>query len=840
MNPRTSALRAQLPPDLAPLEELALDLRWTWSHAGDALWRAIDNETWERTENPYVILQSLGEERLRELDGNAAFKRQLQTLVASRKEYQTRPGPWATPAGAISGGQIAYFSLEFGLAEALPLYAGGLGVLAGDFLKGASDLGIPLIGIGLLYQEGYFRQVLDDDGLQHAVYPFNDPDGLPISRVFDRRGAWLSVAVEFPGRTVRFRVWQACVGRVVLYLLDSNDPWNSASDRGIVGKLYGGGAEMRLMQEIALGIAGWRLIEALDLDVRVCHLNEGHAAFAALERARCFAERNRIGFWDAVWATRAGNVFTTHTAVAAAFDHFSQEMLAKYGREYAAGLGVPVAQIAALGQPPGGASDSFNMAYLAARLCASINGVSRLHGEASRRVFAELYPRWPLAQVPVTHVTNGVHFPSWDSAWSDTLWTGACGKQRWLGLPDALGAGVATMTDEALWSLRGAQRKALVSYARRRLSRQFAQRANGVDAPVDVNGLLDSNVLTLGFARRFTEYKRPNLLLRDTARLARLLTDARRPVQLIVAGKAHPADDVGKRLLQQWVQLASMPALRGRIVFLEDYDIALAQEMVQGVDVWINTPRRPWEACGTSGMKVLVNGGLNISVLDGWWAEAFDPAVGWAVPEPQAGMEEVDAAQARQLFAVLEEQVVPLFYERNAQGIAAGWIARMRSSMSLLAPQFSTNRMLRDYLFNLYMPAAKLHESRTASGGRAGTQLRQWARVLRRNWAQLHLGAVTVTQHDALVRFSLAVYLGEILPDMVDVQLFADAAPPRNAVFCESMHRVEPVPGSANGYVYTLDVPVPCAAEEFTPRVVPRHELARIPIELGLIAWGSR
>src|SRR5512139_3463051 len=569
MYSRGSNLLATVAPDLAPLEEMAMDLRWTWSHAGDELWRAIDREAWERTENPYVILQSLGEERLRELDRNAAFKAQLRALVADHREYQARQGVWAQrfQAGALR--RVAYFSLEFGVAGALPLYAGGLGVLAGDFLKGASDLGVPLIGIGLLYQEGYFRQVMDANGEQQAVYPFNDPDALPISRVFDRRGTWLSVPVEFPGRTVRFRVWKAQVGRVELYLLDSNDPWNGPIDRSINGKLYGGGSELRLMQEIALGIGGWRLIEALELQVDICHLNEGHAAFAALERARCFMERHRVGFWDAVWATRAGNVFTTHTTVAAAFDRFDLQLLAKYGRDYLAGLGVEVEEVAALGQPPGEPGVPFNMAFLAARLCATINGVSRLHGEMSRRVFGEIYPRWPLAQVPVTHVTNGVHVASWDSVWADALWTQSCGKGRWRGATDSLGDEICRLSDDALWSLRGAQRSDLVGYARRRLARQLAQRGSGDPELVALaERVLDPNILTIGFARRFTSYKRPNLLLRDVPRLTRLLTDRNRPVQLILAGKAHPDDDEGRRLLQEWLELAHRPELRQRLVFL--------------------------------------------------------------------------------------------------------------------------------------------------------------------------------------------------------------------------------------------------------------------------------
>jgi starch phosphorylase len=841
MELRGTGLRANLPPDLESLAELAMDLRWTWSHAGDELWKSIDRETWERTENPFVVLQSLGEERLRELDCNTAFKAQLRSLVAARADYAAR-ATWAQqtiPAGSLRG--VAYFSMEFGLAEALPLYAGGLGVLAGDHLKAASDLGLPLVGIGLLYQEGYFRQSIDDEGRQLVNYPFNDPASLPVAPVFDRGGAWLSIPVEYPGRTVRFRIWKAEVGRVPLYLLDSNDPWNDAIDRGITGKLYEAATEMRLIQEIALGVCGWRLIEVLGLEIDVCHLNEGHAAFAAIERARCFMERHALGFREAVWAVRAGNVFTTHTPVAASFDIFPIELLKKYAGDHALGLGVPVAELAALGQ---GADDHgtgfFNMAWLAARLCATVNGVSRLHGEVSRGIFAELYPGWPLAQIPVVHVTNGVHMPSWDSAAADKLWTSSCGKDRWLGVVSNLCAAIDRTDDKVLWEMKGAERRELVAYARRRLGRQLARRQRPGAENINVVHILDPNALTLGFARRFTEYKRPALLLRDVQRLKRLLSDSQRPVQLIVAGKAHPADTEGQRFIQEWARFSADPEVRQRVVFLEDYNLPLAQELVKGVDIWINTPRRPWEACGTSGMKVLVNGGLNLSVLDGWWAEAYDPAVGWAIQEVEGPVESRDAAQRDQLFEILEREVVPMFYTRDASGLPLAWLARMRASMARLTPEFSTNRMVRDYVHDVYLPAADLVTRRTQDGGRGAVQLATWERDLHSRWAQVNLGPRIVEKGNGLRKISVSVYLGDIHPDMVDVQLYADAMSPGGAEFCQSMERSSPIPGSSNGYSFELMVKPGRDLEDFTPRIVPRHALARVPNELALIKWAPR
>ena len=555
-----------LPPGLEPLAELATDLRWTWSHAGDAVWNTIDPQAWEQTENPFVILQNLTRERLEELDKDPVFKKQLRGLAAARGEYCSRAGWFGETHADTNLKRVAYFCLEFGLGEALPLYAGGLGVLAGDYLKAASDLAVPVVAVGLLYQEGYFRQMLDSTGQQQAVYPYYAPTNLPIRPVQAASGAWLYVTGDLPGRTVRFRIWQALVGRVTLYLLDSNDPLNSPYDRGITSKLYGGGQEMRLVQEIALGICGWRLIETLGLEVDVCHLNEGHAAFVTLERARCFMEKNGFDIWEALWATRAGNVFTTHTPVAAGFDTFDSQLLLKYGQVYAERLGVTPGELGALGRRDfDDHNEPFNMAYLAARTCGTINGVSRLHGEVSREIFQVLYPRWPRCEVPVTHITNGVHVPSWDSPWADEAWTRVGGKERWRGGLEGLARAVLEdVSDEELWSFCGRERADLVDYLRMRLARQLSQRGEASETVAQAQDILDPNVLTLGFARRFAEYKRPNLLLRDPERFIRLLNHPNHPVQLVVAGKAHPQDETGKRFVQEWYRFIQRPEVRAR------------------------------------------------------------------------------------------------------------------------------------------------------------------------------------------------------------------------------------------------------------------------------------
>ena len=836
-------LERELPAGLKALAEtaasLVIDLRWTWSHTGDALWRAIDRQTWEQTRNPYVVIQNLTRERLEELNRDAQFKTRLQTLVTAHQDYCNQPG-WFGETHADSNLKgIAYFSMEFGLGEALPLYAGGLGILAGDYLKAVSDMAVPLVGVGLLYQEGYFHQVLDGDGWQQEVYSYNDATSMPVRPVQGHDGAWLYVYSDFPGRRVRFRVWQAQVGRVNLYLLDSNDPLNSPGDRSITSKLYGGGQEMRLVQEIALGICGWRLIEALGLDIDICHLNEGHAAFVTLERARSYMERNTVDFWEALWATRVGNLFTTHTPVAAGFDSFAPGLLLKYGAGYAKRLGVDPQALGALGRKdPENRDEPFNMTYLAMRTCSSINGVSRLHGEVSRHLFRDLYPRWPDRQIPITHVTNGVHLPTWHSPWADEAWAQAAGKDYWRGSLQGLSSNILEkLSDETLWKFRGQERSALVRHARVRLAGQLGQRGADPDSVKQAQFVLDQDTLTLGIARRFAEYKRPNLLLRDQDRLVRLLTNAERPVQLIVAGKAHPQDEQGKRLIQAWAQFVARPDVRAHAVFLEDYDIALAQELVQGVDVWINTPRRPWEASGTSGMKVLVNGGLNLSELDGWWAEAYSPEVGWALGDGQehAGSD-WDAVESEQLYSLLEEEVVPLFYTRNAAGIAHGWVARMRTSMSCLVPRFSTNRMVREYVEQLYLPAATALQDRTRDQGRLARKLRNWELDLKSHWPGIHFGNTRVKETlDGLV-FEVQVYLGAIDPDLVEVQLYADAAE-NSASVCQDMTRGTSIPGALNGYVYHVILPGTRPLHDFTARVIPHHQDAHVPGELSLILW---
>ena len=615
------------------LVELALNLHWSWNHAADELWEALDKDLWAATQNPWVILRTVSHEKIKAALGAPEFRRKLDSLLRqNRDSYQA--DAWFQhkhPDAALT--TVAYFSMEFMLSEALPIYSGGLGNVAGDQMKAASDLGVPVVGVGLLYGQGYFRQDFDSEGRQQALYPVNDPGQLPIRPLRQPNGEWLRLQIQLPGSKIWLRCWEVSVGRVKLYLLDTNDFANTAAHRGITSELYGGDAEMRLKQEIVLGIGGWRLLRALGLTPEVCHLNEGHAAFAMLERARCYMEDHKKPFDLAMNITRAGNVFTTHTAVSAGFDRFDPALIRTYLNHYAVDeLAISMDDLLAMGrQNPEDTSEHFNMAYLAVRGSGQINGVSKLHGQVSRQIFQPFFPRWPQEEVPIGSVTNGIHVPTWDSAAADALWTTACGKKRWRGDRPAEDD-IRQIPNQQLWQLRTAGRKGLIEQMRKRYPCQLA--AEGAN-PSNAAGIFDVNVLTLGFARRFATYKRPNLLLHDPERLVRLLSNPRRPVQLVLAGKAHPQDLPGQELVKQWKDFIKHPEVQGRVVFLNDYDMLLAQELVQGIDLWINTPRRPWEACGTSGMKVLVNGGLNLSELDGWWAEAYSPEVGWAIGDGQ-------------------------------------------------------------------------------------------------------------------------------------------------------------------------------------------------------------
>ncbi len=823
-----------LPEALQGLATLALDLRWSWNHGADVLWKKVAPELWQATANPWLILETVSEKRLQSLAEDADFLQILQLQLDSRETHFEAKSWFSETIGEQFSGHIAYFSMEFGVCESLPIYSGGLGVLAGDYLKTACDLNVPIIGVGLLYQQGYFRQAFSPDGEQIEFYPYNDPSSLPVVPLRDDAGEWVHVSLVLRGRPLRLRAWRGQVGRRTLMLLDSNDLLNDPDQRAITSELYGGGSELRLQQEIVLGIGGWRLLETLGLDCPVCHLNEGHAAFATLERARFYQERTSQSFAAALQVTRAGNIFTTHTPVAAGFDRFSPTLFSVYLAPLAADLGVPLAELLALGRLNAtDAEEPFNMAYLAMRGVGAVNGVSRLHGAVSRDIFQPLFPHWPPSEVPIGHVTNGVHVPSWDSAAADTLWTQSCGKQRWLGTLASVETELLQVNDEELWRFRTEGRQRLIGFLRQRRTRR---RVAGDNKPV--NELFDPDVLTLGFARRFAEYKRPNLLLHDVQRLVRLLTHRDRPVQLVIAGKAHPQDQVGKGLLYQWQRFIAENGMSERVMFVEDYDLGVAAQLVQGVDVWVNTPRRPWEASGTSGMKVLVNGGLNLSELDGWWAEAYAEELGWAVGDAQEHADSIvwDAREAEQLYRLLEDEVVPAFYQRNEQGLPLAWVARMRESMSRLTAQYSSNRMLREYTEKYYLPLAENYHQRSGDSAVAEGLL-TWQRRLEKHWQWLHFGNVTSREEGGEHCFEVQVYLDDLPVEAVTVELYAQPLSAGEPALCQVLNRGDVLAGAANAFLYTARVSADRPATDYTPRVIPSHPLARVPLESQLILW---
>lgn len=826
-----------LPKGLEGLAALALDLRWSWNHAADKLWKYVDPELWSMTSNPWLMLQTVKTDRLKALSTDSTFRGLMDKLVEEHREAIGEKA-WFQQTHSQSTLKVAYFSMEYGLGEALPIYSGGLGILAGDYLKTASDLGVPVIGVGLLYQQGYFRQAVDAHGDQTEFYPYNDPGQLPVMPVRDQNGQWLRIKIDFPGGALWLRAWEAIVGRVKLYLLDSNDPINSPTDRGITSELYGGGPELRLQQEIVLGIGGWRLLNAVGIQPEVCHLNEGHAALAVVERARSFMLSEHQPFKVALAATRAGNIFTTHTPVEAGFDRFAPELVSRYLADYADQLGIGLGGLLALGrQDPANSQEPLNMAFLAMRGSGVVNGVSRLHGEVSRQIFQPLFPRWSKGEVPITHVTNGVHMPSWDSAPADTTWTNACGKERWLNTMDTIKDDLKKITDESLWQLRREEAEQLIHYVRARLGRQLSRAGASVQLIKQSNQILDPAVLTMGFARRFTAYKRPNLLLHDPDRLSRILNHPNRPVQLVIAGKAHPHDEEGKALVRAWWEYSLRSDVQNKVVFLSDYDMALAEQLVQGVDLWINTPRRPWEACGTSGMKVLVNGGLNLSELDGWWAEAYRAEVGWAIGDGQEHGDDPnwDAQEAAETYRLLEEEIIPCFYERDGRGIPTAWIARTRTSMAELTPQFSTNRMLREYVDRLYLKAAQNYHKRSADGANESVRLCHWRELLETYWQKLYFGRLDVKREGDKYIMTVKAYLDKLDPKAVQVQLFAE--PQGNGESEIHIMEVAEAAGTENSYLYRASIPALRPAEHYTPRIIPSFDGAAVPLEARQILW---
>jgi starch phosphorylase len=835
---RSFTVRASLPVALAPLERLALNLRWSWDQETRDLFRWVDPDLWEATHrDPVAVIASVDRERLHALTEDPGFMRFLVDTDDELARSLTNDR-WFQLKGASPLRLVGYFSPEFGISEALPQYSGGLGVLAGDHLKASSDLGLPLVGVGLLYRHGYFRQSLSHDGWQQERYPDLDPYAMAITLCEGVR-----VSVELAGRTLHAQVWRADVGRTPLYLLDSDIDDNEPDIRQVTDRLYGGDVEHRLQQEILLGMGGVRMLDGVGLGVQVFHTNEGHAGFLGLERLHRLMTKDGLTFPEAVEAVRASCIFTTHTPVPAGIDRFPKELMAKYFGGWAAECGVPLDALLALGHRADEPDERFNMAVMGLRLAARSNAVAKLHGSVSRQMFAGMWPDVPVSETPITSITNGVHAPTWTAPEFTEIfsrhvspgWTEALASD-WERIND--------VGDDELWRAREHRRGRLTWHVRQRLL--AAGLARGL-SPSDVewcDSVLDPKALTIGFARRFATYKRATLLLSQPDRLRRLLLSTDQPLQFVFAGKAHPADDLGKALIRDLVHFASDPTVRHRFVFVDDYDIALARYMYQGCDVWLNNPRRPQEACGTSGMKAAMNGALNCSILDGWWDECFDGTNGWAITsaEGETDLAKRDEIEANSLFELLERQIVPLFYQRNEGPTPRGWVRRMKASLRTLCPQVTAARMVRDYTTLLYEPTAAHADRINAHDFAAAKALATWKERVLDAWHGVHVVAVesdvSAADLGATRQVDATVGLGELAPEDVTVQLLHGPVGQGDELVEPAVVPMTLVEQSPAGVRYHGELQPDAAGRYgFTVRVLPAHPDLAQPVELGRIAW---
>ncbi len=853
-----------LPAKLERLRELAHNLWWSWNHEAISLFRRLDRELWETTaHNPVLMLGTIRQERLEQMVEDDGFLAHIDRVHREFRRYLAGQGTWYSKTFVRPGSdglaedwqhRIAYFSAEFGLTESLGIYAGGLGILAGDHLKSASDLGLPLVGVGLLYQQGYFRQYLNPDGWQQELYPENDFYNLPVTLERQLSGAPLLVEVQYPSSTVKAQVWRAQVGRVPLYLLDTNIDENRPDDRDLTDQLYGGDDDLRIRQEILLGIGGIRALEALGLRPAVCHMNEGHSAFLALERIRLLMEEHNLTFAEAREAATSGHVFTTHTPVPAGIDWFRPDLVDRYFSLYYPALGLSRDEFLGLGRTnPDDTNGYFCMAILAMRLANRTNGVSQLHARVSRDMWRQVWPQLPSSEVPIIGITNGIHPRSWISHDMADLYDRYLGP-RWIERPAELSVWqrVMRIPDEELWRTHERRRERLVAFARRRLRAQLEQRGSRPSEIEQAEEVLDPEALTIGFARRFATYKRATLLFRDVERLVRIVGDRDRPVQLIFAGKAHPKDNPGKELIRQIIHHARRPELRNRIVFIEDYDMTVARYLLQGVDVWLNTPRRPHEASGTSGMKATANGALNLSILDGWWDEAYTPETGWAIGHGEEydddQIDYQDEVEANALYDLLEKEIVPVFYERGRDGLPRGWIARMKAAMRDHAGLFNTNRMVRDYTEFCYEPSASRSERLMQNDLERAKALAVWKTGVRQQWTKIRIERVWADSAEGQelkvgdqLQVQALVHLGDLKPTDVAVEVYHG---PLDAEGLIVDGQVLPtlIAQSKGSGTYLFAGAITCRTSGrhgYAVRVLPKHEDLDNPFEMNLILWGS-
>lgn len=842
----------KLPPELDRLNELANNLRWAWDHESIALFRRLDPELWEETgHNPVWMLGRLSQQRLKSVMSDSSFMAHYDRVCVAYDEYMNAKSTWYTNNYGDLEHQptIAYFSMEFGLTESLQNYSGGLGILSGDHLKSASDLNIPLIGVGLLYQEGYFHQYLNADGFQQENYPINDYANLPVTLQTDDNGTPLKISVPLPGRELFAQIWKVQVGRVSLYLLDSNIDENKLEeDRNLTDRLYGGDRRTRIRQEILMGIGGIRALKALEINADVFHMNEGHSAFLLIERIRNYMRDDGLTFHEAKHITAASTVFTIHTPVPAGLERFGFDLIDEHFTNIMGELGLSRDQFIDLGRENMGNYELFSMSVMALDISSGANGVAQLHGVVSRDMWQWVYPDVPVDEVPITAITNGIHVQTWVSRemgslfdrYLDPAWRSEASRTE-------VWQGITSIPDAELWRTHARRRERLVAFTRKRLRQQLINRGVSQTSIQEAEEVLNPDALTIGFARRFATYKRATLIFRDIERLRAMVTDANRPIQFIFAGKAHPHDNEGKELIREIVNSASDADFRDSIVFLEDYDINVARYMVQGVDVWLNNPRRPKEASGTSGMKVIYNAGLNCSIPDGWWAEAYRPEVGWSIGNGEEydpdQWEHQDHIESQALYNILEKDIIPLFYNQTRDGLPRDWIQRVKTSMMDLAPFFNTNRMVQQYTEEMYMPRFEVAQDMKSPNYDKAKSFSAWRENLNHVWHEVNVVSVDVAQGDVAVgtetEIVAKVHLGSLKPDDVRVQLYYGMLDTMGNIMDGDAvdMKLSDDNGGSNYTFKTTHLYEATGNVGFSVRVVPQHKYIYTPFLPHRITW---
>jgi len=847
---RTFTIEPSLPEELSALAQLARNLWWAWHGEAQDLFRRLDSAAWEECyHNPVAMLGRIDQQRLAEVAKDDGFLAHLDRVQRLLQEYTSSPGWWARTYGKSAQPLVAYFCAEFGLSECLPIYSGGLGVLAGDHLKSASELDVPLVGVGLMYQQGYFRQRLNADGWQLEMFPRNDFHNMPVTAVKDADGTPVTIDVEVPGRTVKIQAWKVQVGRMCLYLLDTNLPENSPEDRHITAQLYGGDQEMRIRQELVLGIGGVRMLNALGVHPKAYHMNEGHSAFLGLERIRMLMAECGVSFSEAREVVLASTIFTTHTPVPAGNDAFEAWLIDKYFSEYWPQLGLSRKEFFAMGrQEPTNEEEPLNLTVLALRLSAFRNGVSELHANVSQKLWANVWPNVPADEVPIKHITNGIHTRSWlshdmaelyDRYLSPNWHENPTNQKSWQAMDQ--------IPDPELWRTHERRRERLVAFARRHVRQQRQKRGASSSELAAADEILDPQALTIGFARRFATYKRANLLLSDPKRLEKLLNAPGQPVQIIFSGKAHPRDNPGKDLIRQIVHITRQEPFRRSMVFLEDYDMNVARYLVQGVDVWLNTPLRPMEASGTSGMKVAANGGLNVSILDGWWAEGYDPEVGWAIGSGESydDLEYQNIVESQALYDLLEKEVVPLFYDRGPDHLPRAWIAKMKTAMGRLGPHFNTNRMVREYAEMFYEPAVRRCDELLADDLARAKQLSAWRQKLSEHFGKVRIESVNDNMNGQgahvgqQIRVEAVVEVGGLSAEDIMVELYYGTLDEDGQLTAGDAIRMAQADRESNGRI-RYSVEMPCGHSGmtgYTVRVMPCHGDLEDTRNMGMVRW---